>query len=50
MGTVQQNRFPNNKLPDKKDFMKKSVPRGSYEERVSMIDGIDMSCVALSTV
>ncbi|CAG4981874.1 unnamed protein product [Colias eurytheme] len=25
--------------------MKKSVPRGSYEERVSMLDGIDMSCV-----
>lgn len=45
VGTVQQNRIPNNKLPDKKDFMKKSVPRGSYEERVSMLDGIDMSCV-----
>lgn len=46
MGTVQQNRIPNNKLPEKKNFMKKSVPRGSCEERVSVHDGIDLSCVA----
>ncbi|GBN90632.1 hypothetical protein AVEN_104711-1 [Araneus ventricosus] len=46
VGTVQQNRIPNNKLPDRKTFMKKSVPRGSYEERVSTFDGVDMSCVA----
>ena len=46
MGTVQQNRIPNNKLPEKKNFMKKSVPRGSFEERVSVYDGIDLSCVA----
>lgn len=46
VGTVQQNRIPNNKLPDRKTFMKKSVPRGSYEERVSTLDGVDMSCVA----
>ena len=26
--------------------MKKSVPRGSFEERVSVYDGIDLSCVA----
>lgn len=38
MGTVQQKRIPNNKLPEKKDFMKKSVPRGSFEERVSKIN------------
>lgn len=36
VGTVQQNRIPNNKLPEKKNFMKKSVPRGSFEERVSV--------------
>ncbi|GBN71622.1 hypothetical protein AVEN_101045-1 [Araneus ventricosus] len=46
VGTVQQNRIPNNKIPDRKTFMKKSVPRGSYEERVSTLDGVDMSCVA----
>lgn len=46
VGTVQQNRIPNNKLPEKKNFMKKSVPRGSFEERVSVHDGIDLSCVA----
>lgn len=26
--------------------MKKSVPRGSFEERVSIHDGIDLNCVA----
>lgn len=46
VGTVQHNRIPNNKLIDRKTFMKKSVPRGSYEERVSTLDGVDMSCVA----
>lgn len=45
-GTVQQNRIPRNKLPKRKDFMKKSVPRGSYEERFSTVDGVGMSCVA----
>ncbi|XP_014613520.1 PREDICTED: uncharacterized protein LOC106791973 [Polistes canadensis] len=46
VGTVQQNRIPNNKLPEKKNFMKKSVLRGSFEKRVSVHDGIDLSCVA----
>ena len=46
VGTVQQNRIPKSKLPEKKEFMKKSVARGSYEERVSSYDGIDMACVA----
>lgn len=45
VGTVQQNRIPNSKLPDKKEFMKKSVPRGSHVERTTTFDGIDMSCV-----
>ena len=42
MGTLQQNGIPNNKLPEKKNFIKKSVPRGSFEERVS----VDLNCVA----
>lgn len=45
VGTVQQNRIPNSKLPDKKEFMRKSIPRGSFEERVST-DGVEMACVA----
>lgn len=45
VGIVQQNWIPNNKLPEKKSFMKKSMPRGSFEERVSVHDGIDLSCV-----
>lgn len=40
VGTVRQNRIPNNKLPDRKTFQKKSVPRGSYEERVATLDGV----------
>ncbi|GFT96866.1 DDE_Tnp_1_7 domain-containing protein [Nephila pilipes] len=44
--TVQQNRITSNKLPDRKYFMKKSVSRSSYRERVSTLDGVDMSCVA----
>lgn len=46
VGTVQQNRIPNSKLPEKKEFMKKDVPRGSYEDRVASCDGIDISCTA----
>ncbi|XP_053613238.1 piggyBac transposable element-derived protein 1-like isoform X2 [Plodia interpunctella] len=45
VGTVQQNRIPNSKLPEKKEFMKKAVPRGSHEERTSTFDGIEMACV-----
>ncbi|XP_053964729.1 piggyBac transposable element-derived protein 3-like isoform X1 [Anastrepha ludens] len=45
VGTVQQNRIPNSKLPDKREFMKKSVPRGSHVERTSTFDGVGMSCV-----
>lgn len=46
MGTVQQNRIPNSKLPDKKQFMNKSTPRGAHEERVTTFQGVDMSVVA----
>lgn len=46
METEQQIRIRNNKLSDKKDSMKKSVPRESYEESVSTLDSIDISYVA----
>lgn len=46
VGTVQQNRIPNSKLPDKKQFMNKSTPRGAHEERVTTFQGVDMSVVA----
>lgn len=46
VGTVQQNRIPNSKLPDKKQIMSKSTPRGSYEERVTTFQNVDMSVVA----
>lgn len=43
LGTVRTNRLPNNKLPNQKNFMKKSVPRGSYEEHMTTYDGTDVS-------
>ncbi|GBP74845.1 Chimeric ERCC6-PGBD3 protein [Eumeta japonica] len=46
VGTVQQNRIPKSKLPEKKEFRRKSVARGSYEERFSSYDDIDLACVA----
>ena len=47
METVQQNRIPNNKLPEQNFLMKKSVLRGSFEKNsLSVHDGIDSSCVA----
>ncbi|CAG5020284.1 unnamed protein product [Parnassius apollo] len=39
-------RIPNNKLPDKKEMMKKNTPRGTYEERTASYDGIDLACIA----
>ncbi|CAK1547958.1 unnamed protein product [Leptosia nina] len=45
--TIQQNRVPNCRLPDKKELMKTFVPRGTYEERVSgFSDGVDFSATA----
>ncbi|XP_052756520.1 piggyBac transposable element-derived protein 4-like [Galleria mellonella] len=46
VGTIQQNRLPNCRLPDKKELMKTSIPRGTYEERVSHSDGVDFSATA----
>ncbi|XP_050553076.1 piggyBac transposable element-derived protein 3-like [Spodoptera frugiperda] len=43
VGTVQQNRLPNCRLPDKNTLMKTSVPRGTYEEKVAHHDGVDFS-------
>uniref|UniRef100_A0A2H1VR69 SFRICE_028309 n=1 Tax=Spodoptera frugiperda TaxID=7108 RepID=A0A2H1VR69_SPOFR len=46
LGTIQSNRIPNNnKLPDKKTLMKRTVPRGHHEEQVANVDGIDISAV-----
>uniref|UniRef100_A0A2H1WU84 SFRICE_036916 n=1 Tax=Spodoptera frugiperda TaxID=7108 RepID=A0A2H1WU84_SPOFR len=44
-GTIQSNRIPNNKLPDKKTLMKRTVPRGHHEEQVANVDSIDISAV-----
>ena len=46
VGTIQQNRLPNCRLPDKKELMKTSIPRGTYEERVVHSDGVDFSATA----
>lgn len=43
VGTVQQNRLPNCRLPDKKDLLKAAVPRGTHEERTAHFDGVDFS-------
>ncbi|CAH4034244.1 unnamed protein product [Pieris brassicae] len=45
LGTVQSNRLVNCKLPDKKTMMKKSVPRGTYDEQMTEFDGIDLTAV-----
>lgn len=47
LGTVQRNRLGKNcKLPSREEVMKKSVPRGSYEEYITNYDGIEMSAVS----
>ncbi|XP_026745537.1 piggyBac transposable element-derived protein 3-like isoform X1 [Trichoplusia ni] len=47
VGTVQRNRLGKKcKLPSKQDVMKKQVPRGSYVEYITHIDGVDMSSVS----
>ncbi|CAK1550185.1 unnamed protein product [Leptosia nina] len=45
LGTVQSNRIPNNKLPDKMTLMKRTVPRGHHDEQVANVDGIDISAI-----
>lgn len=44
LGTIRRNRIPNNKLMDDKKFKKE--PRGSSEEYVANIDGVDLSAVS----
>lgn len=43
VGTVQQNRLPNCRLPDKKEYLYTTVPRGTHEEGTAHFDGIDFS-------
>lgn len=44
LGTIQRNRLGKTcKLPVVKEFMKDSVPRGSYEELVADYEGVDIS-------
>lgn len=45
LGTVQYNRLVNCKLTDKKTLLKKSVPRGTYEEQMTSFDGVDLTAV-----
>lgn len=45
LGTLQYNILVNCKLPDKKAIMKKSVPRGIYEEQMTSFDGVDLTAV-----
>ncbi|KAJ8967797.1 hypothetical protein NQ317_012693 [Molorchus minor] len=44
LGTVRQNRLPNNKLLGEKEM--KQFDRGTCEEYVTNIDGVDLSAVA----
>ncbi|KAJ8970406.1 hypothetical protein NQ317_017188, partial [Molorchus minor] len=44
LGTVRQNRLPNNKLLGEKEM--KQLDRGTCEEYVTNIDGVDLSAVA----
>lgn len=47
VGTVQRNRLGKNcKLPSKQDVMKKQVPRGSYVEFTTHVDGVDIASVS----
>lgn len=47
LGTVQKNRLGKTcKLPDKKDLLKPSVPRGSYDENVTAFDGVEFSATS----
>ncbi|CAK1596317.1 unnamed protein product [Parnassius mnemosyne] len=46
LGSVQQNRLPNCRLPDKKEYMKANVSRGAYQEKITHYDGVDFSATA----
>ncbi|XP_049873098.1 piggyBac transposable element-derived protein 4-like isoform X1 [Pectinophora gossypiella] len=43
LGTVQLNRLPKVKLPDKKKIMKKDIPRGFHEENTTTYDNVEVS-------
>lgn len=46
LGTVKQNRLPDCKFSDKKQMMKSSTPRGTYEEYTAISDNVDITTVA----
>ncbi|CAG4934580.1 unnamed protein product [Colias eurytheme] len=47
LGIVQKNRLGKTcKLPEKKDILKPSVPRGSYDENVTTFDGVEFSATS----
>ncbi|CAK1591763.1 unnamed protein product [Parnassius mnemosyne] len=47
LGTVQLNRLGKScKLPKKKEVMNSNVPRGSYVENTTSLDGVDFSAIS----
>ncbi|CAK1587806.1 unnamed protein product [Parnassius mnemosyne] len=47
LGTVQRNRLGKTcKLPKKEDVQKTSVPRGSYDENVASLDGVEFAATS----
>lgn len=45
LGTVRVNRLRNAKLPDRKEIMKKNIPRGFHQECLTTIEGVDVSAI-----
>lgn len=44
LGTIQRNRLGKDcKLPTQKEFMKDSIPRGTFEEHVADYEAVDIS-------
>ncbi|CAG4931279.1 unnamed protein product [Parnassius apollo] len=47
LGTIQRNRLGRTcKLPKKEDVQKTSVPRGSYDENVASLDGVEFAATS----